>query len=455
MKAICGIIAQYEICSQWSQIRVSTGGVEKRHNTVGSEEEVQRLDKEKTKGEGPIISPVAGRRAWFKTATATAIATASSPVFSTRLSRKGRQRPRSRTRIQPFQTFAVAVPIAHRRRGAAVGVLALAGVSGGVVINNGGDLHASIHCLLRHFTSLEPIEAPHLSVPSSSSTAASGKRGHIDSGDDAQCCPGCLGRNSISTAAAKVAPAVVNISNVSAVQGYFGLMVGKSIGCGTIIDPDGTILTCAHVVVDPQGPRTIFKRKGNSGGPLVNLDGEVVGINIMKVADAAGLSFAVPIDSVVKIVEQFKKNGRVIRPWLGLKMLDLNDMVIAHLKERDISFPDITEGVLVPVVTPGSPGEHAGFRPGDVVVEFDGRTVKSIKEIIDLMEGKVGVPIRVVVKRARNQTLILTVVPEEAKPDMRYIRSSQKLVFLFGSVQAVVTLFSSVVSHRITRPGGF
>lgn len=45
------------------------------------------------------------------------------------------------------------------------------------------------------------------------------------------------------------------------ISGYFGLMVGKSVGCGTIIDPDGTILTCAHVVVDPQGPRTVFKRK--------------------------------------------------------------------------------------------------------------------------------------------------------------------------------------------------
>lgn len=157
--------------------------------------------------------------------------------------------------------------------------------------------------------------------------------------------------------------------------------------------------------------------EGNSGGPLVNLDGEVVGVNIMKVAAADGLSFAVPIDSVIKIVEQFRKNGRVVRPWLGLKMLDLNEMKIAQFKEKDASFPDVVKGVLVPVVTPGSPADRAGFRPGDVVVEFDGKPVGGIKEIIDIMEDQVGKPLKVLVKRANNKSVMLTAVPEEADID--------------------------------------
>lgn len=332
-------------------------------------------------------------------------------------------------------------------------------------------------------------------------------------GDNPNCCTRCFGRDTIANAAAKVGPAVVNLS---VPQGFNGLTLGKSIGSGTIIDSDGTILTCAHVVVDFQGMRASSKGRvdvtlqdgrsfegtvvnadlhsdiaivkitskmplptaklgnsskirpgdwvlamgcplslqntvtagivscvdrkssdlglggmrreylqtdcainvGNSGGPLVNIDGEVVGINIMKVLAADGLSFSVPIDSVSKIIEHFKKRGRVVRPWLGLKMLDLNSMIIAQLKERDATFPDVSRGVLVPMVTPGSPADRAGFRPGDVVLEFDGKPVDSIKEIIELMGDKVGKPLKVVVNRAKDGFVTLEVVPEEANPDM-------------------------------------
>ncbi|XP_073007254.1 putative protease Do-like 14 isoform X1 [Typha latifolia] len=352
-------------------------------------------------------------------------------------------------------------------------------------------------------------EVQHSSVASSLPHKIWNMEASGENEDDSRCCPGCLGRNSIAKAAAAVGPAVVNIS---VTQGIHGLMLGKSIGSGTIIDPDGTILTCAHVVVDFQSKRGVSKGKvavtlqdgrefeasvinadhhsdiavlkiksktplpaaklgsssklqpgdwvvalgcplslqntitsgiiscvdrkssdlglggvrreylqtdcavnqGNSGGPLVNLDGEIVGLNVMKLADADGLSFAVPIDSVIKIIEHFKKNGRVVRPWLGLKMLDLNEMIIAQLKERNASFPDVSKGVLVPMVTPGSPADHAGFRPGDVVIEFDGNHVVGIKEIIELMEDKVGKPLKVLVQRSNNKLVTLTVIPEEA-----------------------------------------
>ncbi|KAI9098976.1 hypothetical protein K1719_024743 [Acacia pycnantha] len=323
----------------------------------------------------------------------------------------------------------------------------------------------------------------------------------------------CLGRDTIANAAAKVGPAVVNLS-IS--QGVYGMTTGKSIGSGTIIDKDGTILTCAHVVVDFQGLRSSSKGKvdvtlqdgrtfegrvvnadlhsdialvkinsktplpaaklgsssklrpgewvlaigcplslqntvtagivscvdrkssdlglsgmrreylqtdcavnmGNSGGPLVNIDGEVVGVSIMKLIAADGLSFAVPIDSVCKIIEHFKKSGRVVRPWLGLKMIDLNEMIIAQLKERDPSFPNVSKGILVPMVTPGSPGDRAGFRPGDVVIQFDGKPVERIKEVVEIIEDRVGEPIEVLVKRARDKMAKLIVIPEESNPDL-------------------------------------
>ncbi|XP_052193550.1 putative protease Do-like 14 isoform X2 [Diospyros lotus] len=332
-------------------------------------------------------------------------------------------------------------------------------------------------------------------------------------GDGQKTCPGCLGRDTIANAAARVGPAVVNLS---VPQSFHGLTVGKSIGSGTIIHSDGTILTCAHVVVDFQGLQSTSKGKvdvtlqdgrtfegtvlnadlhsdiaivkinsktplpmaklgsssklrpgdwvvavgcplslqntvtagivscvdrkssdlglggmrreylqtdcainvGNSGGPLVNIDGEVVGLNIMKVLAADGLSFAVPIDSVSTIIEHFKKNGRVVRPWIGLKMIDLNDMIVAQLKEKNAAFPNIDKGVLVSMIFPGSPADRAGFRPGDVVVQFEGRPVGSIKEIIEIMGDKVGKPMKAVVKRTNDISETLTVVPEEANPDI-------------------------------------
>lgn len=138
----------------------------------------------------------------------------------------------------------------------------------------------------------------------------------------------------------------------------------------------------------------------------------------MKVAAADGLSFSIPIDSVSKIIEHFKKSGRVIRPWLGLKMLDLNELIISQLKERDAKFPEVEKGILVPMVTPGSPADRAGFHPGDVVIEFDGKPVQSIKEIVEIMDDRIGKPLNVVVKRANNEVVKLTVIPDEANPDM-------------------------------------
>ncbi|KAG9152193.1 hypothetical protein Leryth_016382 [Lithospermum erythrorhizon] len=344
--------------------------------------------------------------------------------------------------------------------------------------------------------------------------------------DDSMHSCNCLRRDSIANAAAIVGPAVVNIRVPFA---YQGLLIGRSDASGTIIDADGTILTCAHVVIQSlhsaskgrvdvtlQDGRTfegtvvnadlhsdiaIVKIKskaplpvaklgtsrklrpgdwvlavgcplslqntvtagivscvdrkssdlglggmqreylqtdcaingGNSGGPLVNVDGEVVGVNFLKVANADGLSFAVPIDSVSKIIEHFKRNGRVVRPWLGLKMLDLNELIVAQIKEKDTSFPNINQGVLISMVSLLHPQAlvvrinsssplfdpcFQDFHPGDIVVEFDGKPVRSIKEIIDMLGDKVGKPFRVVVKRASNATMTLTVIPAEANQDM-------------------------------------
>ncbi|MFO8025645.1 DegQ family serine endoprotease [Thiohalophilus sp.] len=111
---------------------------------------------------------------------------------------------------------------------------------------------------------------------------------------------------------------------------------------------------------------------GNSGGPLFNLDGEVVGINsqiFTRSGGFMGLSFAIPIDVAMDVVEQLKTKGRVSRGWLGILIQDVN-------KELAESF-DMKKpmGAVVLRVLPDSPAAKAGFKEGDVVVEFAGKTI--------------------------------------------------------------------------------
>lgn len=123
---------------------------------------------------------------------------------------------------------------------------------------------------------------------------------------------------------------------------------------------------------------------GNSGGPLINLDGEVIGINTMKVT--AGISFAIPSDRLRLFLDQAAKKksswfGETKRRYIGVMMLTLTPSIIAELKLRDPSFPDVSHGILIHKVIFGSPASRAGMLPGDIVVEINGVKVNTSEEI--------------------------------------------------------------------------
>ncbi|KAF4090243.1 hypothetical protein AMELA_G00049570 [Ameiurus melas] len=125
---------------------------------------------------------------------------------------------------------------------------------------------------------------------------------------------------------------------------------------------------------------------GNSGGPLINLDGEVIGINTMKVT--AGISFAIPSDRLRLFLEHAaeKKSSWFSgsenkRRYIGVTMLTLTPSIIAELKMRDPSFPDVAHGILIHRVITGSPANRAGMKPGDIVVEVNGVKVNTSEEI--------------------------------------------------------------------------
>ncbi len=112
--------------------------------------------------------------------------------------------------------------------------------------------------------------------------------------------------------------------------------------------------------------------RGNSGGPLFNLKGEVVGINSQIYSRSGGyigLSFAIPINVAMEVVEQLKSNGRVSRGWLGVVIQEVG---------RDLaeSFGlDRPHGALINDVTPGAPADEGGLRAGDIIIEFNGHAI--------------------------------------------------------------------------------
>lgn len=117
---------------------------------------------------------------------------------------------------------------------------------------------------------------------------------------------------------------------------------------------------------------------GNSGGPLINMRGEVVGINSQIYSPSggyAGISFAIPIDEAMRVADQLRANGRVVRGRIGVRIAPVTKEVAESLGLGKAS------GALVQGVEPGTPAEKAGLEPGDIIVKVDGRVVEKSGEL--------------------------------------------------------------------------
>eukprot|EP00604_Paraphysomonas_vestita_P002486 CAMPEP_0174818288 /NCGR_PEP_ID=MMETSP1107-20130205/947_1 /TAXON_ID=36770 /ORGANISM="Paraphysomonas vestita, Strain GFlagA" /LENGTH=304 /DNA_ID=CAMNT_0016029939 /DNA_START=247 /DNA_END=1161 /DNA_ORIENTATION=- len=125
---------------------------------------------------------------------------------------------------------------------------------------------------------------------------------------------------------------------------------------------------------------------GNSGGPLVNLDGEVIGINTMKAQGYDGISFAIPIDTASLIIQQLLRNKKVMRPYVGLKMIN----VVNARQSIDPSNPNNRNYVLVTDVVPDSPACRAGIKSGDVLLSINGRSISHTKDVQDSIGLEAG-----------------------------------------------------------------
>lgn len=157
-----------------------------------------------------------------------------------------------------------------------------------------------------------------------------------------------------------------------------GIISGVERAIPVDIDQNGTVDWQAEVL---QTDAAI--NPGNSGGALVNISGQVIGINSMKIAQQAveGIGLAIPINYARPVINDLEKFGEVKRPYMGVQLSSVNE-IPGYYQQEALKLPkDVKTGVAITQVEPNSPAAQAGLREMDVIVEMDGNEIKDIIEL--------------------------------------------------------------------------
>jgi serine protease Do len=165
--------------------------------------------------------------------------------------------------------------------------------------------------------------------------------------------------------------------------------------------------------------------RGNSGGPMFNLDGQVIGVNtaiFSPSGGSVGIGFAIPSTMARNVIDQLREFGRTRRGWLGVRIQTVTPEIAEGLGL------DEPRGALVASVTPEGPAAEAGIEPGDVVVQFDGREVEEMRELPRIVaETRVGKEVNLQVWRSGEiETLQVTLGELEAAEEQGLLASGSE-----------------------------
>jgi S1-C subfamily serine protease len=137
--------------------------------------------------------------------------------------------------------------------------------------------------------------------------------------------------------------------------------------------------------------------QGNSGGPLLNIHGEVIGINRMIISQSGGsigIGFAIPINEAKRIVDELKTNGKVKRAWLGVSLEPVSEEEKSNLGLNN------TRGAVINQVGPDSPADKAGLLPKDVILKIAEKEVEGPEDVVSYVRNsKVGKKIELIISR--------------------------------------------------------
>ncbi|MGB9366171.1 MAG: Do family serine endopeptidase [Xanthobacteraceae bacterium] len=162
--------------------------------------------------------------------------------------------------------------------------------------------------------------------------------------------------------------------------------------------------------------------RGNSGGPLFNLDGEVVGVNTAIISPSGGsigIGFAVPANTAMAVLDQLREFKEVRRGWLGVKIQQVTDEIAESLNIKPV------RGALVAGVDDKGPAKPAGIEPGDVIVKFDGKDIKEMRDLPKIVgDTPVGkdVPV-VVVRKGKEETKTVRLGRLEDTPQQASVKT--------------------------------
>jgi serine protease Do len=187
---------------------------------------------------------------------------------------------------------------------------------------------------------------------------------------------------------------------VFAIGNPFGLAGGPTVTSGVVSAVSRSIKS-KNIVMENLVQTDAAINPGNSGGPLVDTEGRVVAINTAIIPYAQGIGFAIPINSAKKCMEEILVHGGVTKPWLGINGLTITREMAAYYR-----FP-FDRGVFVVDVIVGSPADIYGINRGDIILDFNGMTIRNIEELVRaIQENKVGKEVEMkIIRNFRRKTL--------------------------------------------------
>ncbi len=192
--------------------------------------------------------------------------------------------------------------------------------------------------------------------------------------------------------------------------------------------------------------------RGSSGGPLFNLDGEVIGVNTAIISPSGGsigIGFAVPASIAVGVIEQLRKYGETRRGWLGVQIQTVSDEIAESLNLSE------ARGAIVASVESGSPADRAGIEAGDVILQFNGIDVEKMRDLPRIVaDTPIGEQVNVIVFRDGEEKILAAVVARLEEGEREVEARNEKKDDSKGEAQEILGLKLSALDDNLRQRYG-